>query len=110
MVWKETLAKSIEDVKEDFMTAVKKAIIDFVLQDPSFVKSISEGESEFKRELKEIGHSFKSSYDAAKLRMERRLHVVNPCLAALLDVWYRKYRYLSQIYIYIFLFKKRKRV
>lgn len=94
MVWEETLAKSIEDVKEDFMTAVKKAIIDFVLQDNSFVKSLSGGESEFKKELKEIGNSFRPIYVAGKLQMERHLHVINPCLAALLDVWYVKYRYV----------------
>lgn len=97
MAWEEILTESIVEVKNDFMSAVKKAIIDFVLQDPSFVKSNREGESEFKKELKKIGDSFRFSYNAAKLKMERHLHVVNPCFAGLLDVWYAKYRYLLQI-------------
>ncbi|KAG5878487.1 hypothetical protein JTB14_010272 [Gonioctena quinquepunctata] len=90
MVWEQTLSESIQDVKEDFMMAVKKAIIDFVLQDPNFVKTPSDNESQYRRELKMIGNSFRPSYNAAKLKMERNLHVVNPCLAALIDLWYRK--------------------
>ncbi|KAJ8926978.1 hypothetical protein NQ314_020603 [Rhamnusium bicolor] len=99
MAWEDILAKSIEDVKEDFMTAVKKAIIDFVLQDPAFVKSLSEGESPFRKELKEIGNSFRPCFDAAKGKMERNLHVVNPCLSQLLDLWYTKFRKLCLINI-----------
>ncbi|KAJ8952274.1 hypothetical protein NQ318_007441 [Aromia moschata] len=92
MVWEETLAKSLEDVREDFMSAMKKSIIDFVLQDPSFVKSLSEGESASRKELKEIGNSFRPCFDTGKLKMERNLNVINPCLSVLLDLWYTKYR------------------
>lgn len=92
MVWEKTLAESIEDVKEDFMMAVKKAIIDFVLQDPTFVKTIGDNDSEYRQELKQIGNSFRPSFDASKKKIERNLHIINPCLAALLDIWYANFR------------------
>lgn len=92
MVWEKTLSKSIEDVREDFMMAVKKAIIDFVLQDPNFVTQIGESETPARRELKQIGSSFHSSFNSAKRKMERNLHITNPCLAAIIDLWYSQYR------------------
>lgn len=92
MFWEKTLAESIEDVKEDFMMAVKKAIIDFVLQDPTFVNPIGEATTPHRRELKEIGNSFRPSFNRARIRMERNLHLINPCLAILLDLWYLHYR------------------
>ncbi|CAH1117610.1 unnamed protein product [Phaedon cochleariae] len=99
MVWEETLSESIKDVKEDFMMAVKKAIIDFVLQDPNFVKRHGETESSHKKELRNIGNSFRPNYNSAKLKMERSLHIINPCLAAVLDLWYKNYRNLRLINI-----------
>lgn len=93
MIWEKTLGQSIEDVREDFMMAVKKAIIDFVLQDPNFVTSIGESDSPARQELNEIGNSFRPSYNLAKRKMERNLHVTNSCLAAIIDLWYSSYRY-----------------
>lgn len=92
MVWDKTLTESIEDVKEDFMMTVKKAIIDFVLQDPTFVKSVGETDTPHRRELKEIGNSFRPSFNKARIKMERNLHLINPCIAILLDLWYLYYR------------------
>lgn len=92
MVWEETLHQSIDDVREDFMMAVKKAIIDYVLQDPNFVKPIGETDSAARVELKEIGNSFRPTFNISKRKMERNLHIVNPCLAAILDLWYSKFR------------------
>ncbi|VEN46856.1 unnamed protein product [Callosobruchus maculatus] len=97
MVWEKTLAESVQDVKDDFMMAVKKAIIDFVLQDPSFSMQSGETENAFKKELKKIGTSFRASFASAKTKIERNLHLVNPCLAALPDIWYSSYRHLRLI-------------
>lgn len=92
MVWEKSLSESIEDVREDFMMAVKKAIIDFVLQDPNFVTSVGQSESPIRLELKEIGNSNWANFNAAKRKMERNLHVTNPCIAAVIDLWYAEYR------------------
>lgn len=79
-------------MKTDFMIAVKKAIVDFVLQDPSFVRTLAEKESPFKKELKELVFIVKPAFRAAKTKLERDLHVINPCLAAILDIWYSRFR------------------
>ncbi|XP_050309816.1 dynein axonemal heavy chain 7 [Anthonomus grandis grandis] len=97
MIWEDTLCNIIKDIKEDFMMANKKAIIDFVLQDPSFLTAIRDDDSPFKLERKEIGNSFRPGFDYAQLKMERNLHVINPCLAVLLDIWYSRFRKLRLI-------------
>lgn len=92
MIWDETLNKIINEVREDFMMANKKAIIDFVLQDPAFIIEIQDDNTPFKKEKKLIGNSFRPAFDYAKFKMERNLHVINPCLAVLLDIWYSRFR------------------
>lgn len=95
MKWQETLKASIEDMKNDFMMAVKKAIVDFVLQDPTFVKPLVESESELKQELKDMVLVVKPSFKAAKVKLQRNLHIVNPCLVAILDIWYSRFRFVK---------------
>lgn len=36
--WKETLFHCTDEMREDFMMAMKKAIVDFVLKDPNAVR------------------------------------------------------------------------
>ncbi|KAF7280376.1 hypothetical protein GWI33_006107 [Rhynchophorus ferrugineus] len=96
-VWEDTLAKTVDDVKEDFMMANKKAIIDFVLQDSAFTAATKEHDIPFIQERKAIGNSYKPCFDYAKAKMEKNLHVINPCLAILLDLWYTKFRKLRLI-------------
>lgn len=93
MGWDDILKKTITDIREDFMMANKKAIIDFVLQDPAFITGIQDDTSPFQVERKEIGNSFRPAFDYAKFKMERNLHVINPCLSVLLDIWYGRFRY-----------------
>nr|CAH7763979.1 unnamed protein product [Callosobruchus chinensis] len=97
LMWEKTLARTVQELKNDFMMAVKKAIIDFVLQEPYFMMSSGEVENSFKKELKHIGTSFRASFATAKKKIDRNLHIVNPCLAALLDIWHSSYSDLRLI-------------
>lgn len=82
-------------MKEDFMMTVKKAIVDFVLRDPTLTESVvDEFDSRERSELKEMSKIFKKNYLTNHAKIERILHVVNPCIAALIDLWYQKYRYI----------------
>lgn len=91
--WQDTLAQAIEDMRDDFMLAVKKAIVDFVLRDPSFVESLeAEYDTPERRDLVEISKNWGASYRKSKARLEKTLHVVNPCLAQLLDLWFSRFR------------------
>lgn len=90
--YEDCLTKSIDDVKEDFMLAVKKAIVDFVLQDPANIKSVTEVESPFKGELHEIGNTYRPFFNNGKMKMFKNLHITNPCINILLDIWYTQFR------------------
>ncbi|CAH2016394.1 unnamed protein product [Acanthoscelides obtectus] len=97
MVWEKTLAESVQDVKDDFMMAVKKAIIDFVLQDPSFVRTSAEIDNAFKQEMKQTGTSFRANFASAKVKIARNLHIefkymankhIEKCKATFMDQYF----------------------
>ncbi|CAH1130366.1 unnamed protein product [Ceutorhynchus assimilis] len=97
MVWSDILTNTVADIREDFMMANKKAIIDFVLQDPAFLTGVTDEHTPFKKERKQIGSSFRPAFDYAKTRMHRTLHAINPCLSVLLDIWFSRFRKLRLI-------------
>ncbi|KAF5288992.1 hypothetical protein FQA39_LY03871 [Lamprigera yunnana] len=86
--FREVLVQEVNDMKEDFMTAIKKAIVDFVLQDPSEIKP-SAAISQSAVLLDDP--SWKNGYDKARTKIERTLHLTNPCIARLLNLWYLKF-------------------
>jgi dynein heavy chain len=84
----------IEEVKEEFMLSMKKAIVDFVLQDPSESSNwIKLYDSVHRQELKGISKTWKPSFEKNLSKIQTNLHRVNPCLAQILDLWYRSFRY-----------------
>ena len=86
--------KLIEEVKEGFILSVKKAIVDFVLQDPSECDNrIRQYDSAERQELLEMSKTWKNSFQHALVKIQKSLHVVNPCLAQVLDLWYKSFRY-----------------
>lgn len=90
--------ESVNEVREDFMLAMKKAIVDFVLRDPSFEETVSsEVSTPLRIELVQMSTNWKTNIQQAKLKLERNLHVVNPCLASLLDLWYSNFRKLRLV-------------
>lgn len=79
-------------MKEDYLLSVKKAIVDFVLRDPR------EKEDEKKQVLpahrqelavvpKPWNKSFLTSWGLAK----EHLHVTNPCMNQMLDLWHSSF-------------------
>ncbi|CAH1102974.1 unnamed protein product [Psylliodes chrysocephalus] len=91
MKFEATLAASVQDVKDDFMMAIKKAIVDFVLQDPNFINAVGEDLTKEKIELKQIGNKYRASIHSAKLKITRNLHAINPCVAGIMDIWEKEY-------------------
>ncbi|KAI4465685.1 dynein axonemal heavy chain 7-related [Holotrichia oblita] len=98
--WTDTLAANVHEMKEDFMVAVKKAIVDFVLRDPSFVESLtSEFDSPQRRELAEMCVTWKGNFAEVRNKMQRIIHVTNPCIHSLIDLWYSRFRTLRLVNI-----------
>ncbi|XP_045470082.1 dynein axonemal heavy chain 7 [Harmonia axyridis] len=94
--WKSTLDLCVEEMKESFMLTVKKAVVDFVLQDATFTSSQAEV-SEHILELREMSTNWRLSYNKSRKKLETTLHVVNPCLAALTDLWFHHFRWFRLI-------------
>lgn len=91
--WNDTLVQSVEDMKDDFMIAVKKAIVDFVLKDPTVEQKLSDESGTVERkEVRMMTGQLMPQFRLFKTKLEKILHVVNPCLAAIIDLWYSNFR------------------
>lgn len=96
--WSDVLLEAVNEVREDFMLTMKKAIVDYVLQDPSFVQAATaEVATPLRKELVQLSAGWKAAAEQARLKLERSLHVTNPCLAVLLDLWYSNFRKLRLV-------------
>lgn len=94
----------VNEIREDFMLAMKKAIVDFVLRDPAFHEAVtSDANTPLRQELVALSATCRTSVQQAHLKLERNLHVVNPCLAGLLDLWYSNFRKLRLVTVQEFI-------
>ncbi|RDD45105.1 Dynein heavy chain 7, axonemal, partial [Trichoplax sp. H2] len=88
--------KSIEllsdEMREDYLLSVKKAIVDFVLKDP---RENTDAEKEevlpYKAELEKVPKPWAKSYIVGRTVILQELHITNPTMAAVLDLWYKNY-------------------
>lgn len=86
--WKTELQSLVEEVKEDYMMAIKKAIVDFVLRDPTVnIEGITEEQLPHRKELAKIYGTMIPIFLANRNKLCKSLHIVNPCLAGLHDMW-----------------------
>jgi dynein heavy chain len=90
-----TLKKQlIEEVREDYVLSMKKAAIDFVLQDPSMSDNVTKQyDSVCREDLKEMSKKWRTAFEKNLLKIQKNLHVMNPCVAQVLELWYKSFRY-----------------
>lgn len=90
--WNDVLESITVEMKEDYITAVKKAVIDFVLGD-ALTKNINKQEvSQFRQELKEMSMKWRHRYEENRLKIKRNLFAINPCLSQILEIWYTTFK------------------
>lgn len=83
-----------EELKEEFLLSVKKAAVDFVLQEPSESNNqIKQYDSIYRQELKQMSKTWRPTFERNLAKIQKNLHTVNPCLAKVLDLWYKSFRY-----------------
>ncbi|CAH2067322.1 unnamed protein product, partial [Iphiclides podalirius] len=95
--WKDTLFTCTDEMREDFMMSMKKAIVDFVLKDPNTEESLEEEDTPLKQELAVKDDAWRNRYAVAKNYMTRNLHSVNPCIAQVLQIWWKQFNELRLI-------------
>lgn len=90
--WNEVLETLTVEIKEDYVTAVKKAVIDFVLGD-ALAKNINQMEvTEHRKELKEMSTKFHHRFEENRVKIKRNLFAINPCLSQVLEIWYTNFQ------------------
>ncbi|XP_045510942.1 dynein axonemal heavy chain 7 [Colias croceus] len=95
--WKETLFTCTDEMREDFMMSMKKAIVDFVLKDPNTEESLEEEDTPLKQELAKKDDAWRNRYVVAKKYVNKNLHSVNPCIAQVLQIWWKQFNDLRLI-------------
>ncbi|XP_049866243.1 dynein axonemal heavy chain 7-like [Pectinophora gossypiella] len=95
--WKTTLFSCIDEMREDFMMSMKKAIVDFILNDPNKVCAISKLNLILDQSLLSKDEAWRDRYVAAKTYLFKNLHTVNPCIAQVLQIWWKQFNDLRLI-------------
>ncbi|XP_028408947.1 dynein heavy chain 7, axonemal-like [Dendronephthya gigantea] len=93
---KDGLELSIEnlsdEMREDYLLSVKKAIVDFVLKDPREQEDEKVDDTpDYKKELAQVPKPWNKSYLSARLAMEHDLFVTNATMSGVLDLWYKSF-------------------
>ncbi|XP_026726846.1 dynein heavy chain 7, axonemal [Trichoplusia ni] len=95
--WKETLFTCTDEMREDFMMSMKKAIVDFVLKDPNTEESLEVDDTPLKQELAMKDDTWRNRYALAHKHLTKNLHSVNPCIAQVLQIWWKQFNDLRLI-------------
>ncbi|CAG4997774.1 unnamed protein product [Parnassius apollo] len=84
-------------MREDFMMSMKKAIVDFVLKDPNTEESLDEEDTPLKQELAMKDDAWRNRYVISTKYIKKNLHSINPCIAQVLQIWWRQFNELRLI-------------
>jgi dynein heavy chain, axonemal len=95
--WNDVLDSIVVEMKEDYITAVKKAVIDFVLGDALSKKINKQEESNHRAELKEMSMKWRHRFEENRVKIRRNLFAINPCLSQILEIWYTTFKNTSYV-------------
>lgn len=82
-----------DEVREDYLLSVKKAIVDFVLRDSKDQDSDKSKSKipEYKLELEIVPKPWHHNYVISRNEIHKNLHSINPCMAQVLKLWYASF-------------------
>ena len=95
----QTLVDLSDEVREDYLLSVKKAIVDFVLRDSRENDSEKPKEQlpEYKQELEVVPKPWHPSFEKSRNEISKNLHSINPCMSQVLLLWYSSFNKLRMI-------------
>ncbi|XP_076308480.1 dynein axonemal heavy chain 7-like [Tachypleus tridentatus] len=85
------MSRIIQEIQEDYLLNVKKAIVDFVLRDPQETKETEEEIPAHREELKLVPKLWQKRFTIVRRTIKQHLHLLNPCVCGLLNLWSRDY-------------------
>nr|XP_018913968.1 PREDICTED: dynein heavy chain 7, axonemal-like isoform X4 [Bemisia tabaci] len=89
------------EVKEDFQVAIKKGIVDFVLDDFKFMMQDSISKNDGKQ-LESFNKSARIEFDQAKQVISKNLFISNPVMVYLHQLWHKQFSDLRLIQVNTF--------
>lgn len=95
--WNDVLEAITIEMKEDYITAVKKAVIDFVLGDALNKNINKQEESKYRAELKEMSMKWRHRFEENRAKVKRNLFAINPCLSQILEIWYTTFKNICYV-------------
>ncbi|KAL7866083.1 hypothetical protein SRHO_G00113300 [Serrasalmus rhombeus] len=93
-----TIEALSDEIREDYLFSVQKAMVDLTLQDPR--ENEEEKVKELPRhrqEMEVVPKPWKTSFHQTKKRMKIRLHSFNPTMLSMLDLWHVSFKKLRLI-------------
>ncbi|XP_071743282.1 dynein axonemal heavy chain 7-like [Lepeophtheirus salmonis] len=83
------------EIRKDYLFAVKKSIVDFVLKEPEIDEDErfldEDDETELTIELAGVSNAWKKLYIQSRKYLRLNLHPISSCLLQMLNLWYKSY-------------------
>jgi dynein heavy chain len=90
--YKSVLETVVNEIKDDYSFAVKKAMVDFVLGDAMTKYNKKEEIAPHRLEAKALSLKWKHRYDENRTRIKKFLFSINICSSMVLDLWHSQFK------------------